>query len=293
MNYENSFIENKGLGVYRPIGEAQSQAEPAEAAGESPKAEAPRQEPVEVAGKLPKRETPPQNESVEVVGESPQVEAPSQEQVEVAGEPSKDEAPPQVEPGKFSTAEKPPYEVNLPEGFEIGPEGTFRIDSTEDQVEIRKITPTPFYVAARSDSGKILILRLVNGYWLQDWIKVSKVSKNTLADLNVIPEVGIEGAQLVKYVMQGINKAPFKTSDTSLTEEVKEIKDRLLKSVTYPVEIPVPEIKEICQELEVKYDDVRKWLSRRGFIEGNSKVKRTKEGLVRHIKFSKEVEIRE
>ena len=280
MNYENSFIENKGLGVYRPIGEAQSQAELVEVAGESPQVEEPQAKSVQAAGESPQAEAPPQAESVEKAGESPQAEAPPQ-------------AEPVEEPGKFSPAEKPPYDVNLPEGFGIGPEGTFRIDSTEDQFETKKITPTPFYVAARSDSGKILILRLVNGYWLQDWIRVSKVSKNTLADLNVIPEVGIEGAQLVKYVMQGINKAPFKTSDTSLTEEVKEIKDRLLKSVTYPVEIPVPEIKEICNELEVKYDDVRKWLSRRGFIEGNSKVKRTKEGLVRHIKFSKEVEIRE
>ena len=107
----------------------------------------------------------------------------------------------QIEAGKFSPAETPPYELNIPEKFEIGPEGAFRIDNTEDQVESRKLTPTPFYVAARSDSGKVLILRFVNGYWLQDWVKVSKVSKSTLADLNIIPEVGIAGAELVKYVM--------------------------------------------------------------------------------------------
>lgn len=199
-----------------------------------------------------------------------------------------------IEVGRLFPDDAPPYKATLPQGYVISPAGTFRIVKDEDQNQLKKISRTPFFVAARSDCGKALIVRYVKKYWLRDWVRVSKISKSTFADLNITQEVDAKADDLITYAFHGLNKAPVKTSDTTILEAVQEVKDKLLESATYPTEIPIPHIRAICDEIEVSYNQVRTWLEQRGFIDFNSRVKRDEEKKpVRYLVFLKEVEIRE
>ncbi len=198
-----------------------------------------------------------------------------------------------IDVGTFFPTDAPPFQVALPEGYVISPQGTFCIVKSEDQDQARRITRTPFYVASRSDCGKALILRYVKNYWLRDWVKVSKISKGTFADLNITQEVGAKADELISYTLQGVNTAPFETADTTVFEAVQDIKDKLLDSVTYPAEIPIQDVRAICDEVEVSYNKVRSWLEQRGFIDFNSKVKRNEQKkTARYLVFLKEIEVK-
>jgi len=178
--------------------------------------------------------------------------------------------------GRFFTLEdKPPFDdVLLPPGYAITPKGVF--EKIEDDISVRAIclTQVPFFISARDEAGRVQIIYRVDHEWFRTWMKPSSLRINTLTDLLIFPDYGVESRQLVEYATECASLAPFRKSNIEIMQVVKEISTIYLTRDIYPVYAPVPDVKKLCEEYEVKYDDVRKWLVQRGIIDDYTRVQR-------------------
>jgi hypothetical protein len=90
----------------------------------------------------------------------------------------------------------------------------------------------------------------------------------------ILPEKKSLQKELMEYTHRCMISAPFSPGDDSIEDVVKEI-FRQFSASTYPALFRVSEIVRICSDLGVKYEEVRKWLEARGYINhGPGTVKR-------------------
>ncbi len=176
-----------------------------------------------------------------------------------------------------------PYDIILPEDYVLSPSGTYLILKDEDSADIKLlcISKTPFFIAQKTEQGKVLLVRYVNNTWLRDWLPVKTViSKNTLLTATIFPQKNIKMKSLTDYAMACATIAPFVTiPDKAFIALLQTITEKhfLFLEATFPVLVNVASVKEICTDYEIPYNDLRNWLAQRDIINHQSDIARDKQ----------------
>jgi hypothetical protein len=168
-------------------------------------------------------------------------------------------------------------EVLLPKGYVLTTDGVYRYSFDEEEgINLDSwlhLCRTPFFIASRNKTH-IQLLYKVNKEWLRGWFRPSEVKPATLFNMFILPEKKSLQKELMEYTHRCMISAPFSPGDDSIEDVVKEI-FRQFSASTYPALFRVSEIVRICSDLGVKYEEVRKWLEARGYINhGPGTVKR-------------------
>lgn len=181
--------------------------------------------------------------------------------------------------GRFFS-ESVPYDLTMPEEYVIRPEGTYLIHREEDDPNIKLVhlTNIPFFVAQKTETGKVLLVRRVNNIWLRDWVPAKSImSRNTYLDMMIFPKKGIKMKTILDYSVSCLAVAPYvHIPDTTLMSILANITEdhQLDENARYPVLVNVSSVKEICETHEMSYNKVRTWLSQRNIIEHESNLQR-------------------
>jgi len=186
----------------------------------------------------------------------------------------------------------PEAHVLLPVSYAISVEGLFFFQTDNTDITLKRLSKTPFFVSAREDSGRVLMVRRINSVWLRDFIRPSSISGKLLLDLLIFPEPGVKSRELVEYALACASIAPFTRTNDIESVIYLLIDEFLPQGTVYPAVVAVPQLRKRCSDLEVRYTDVRKWLAQRGYIDERSLVDRdeTKKP-TRFLVFPREVKI--
>ncbi len=173
-------------------------------------------------------------------------------------------------------------DVMLPPGYAIAQHGVFL-----KQEEWLRLTRTPFFIASRNRTH-VQIMYLYRNEWLKEYVRPSCLKASTLANLFILPEPGVQTKLLVAYANAAAIYAPVVQGDDFIESVVQEIFN-LLETTAFPTLIGVSQVIELCSSLNVKYEEVRKYLEIHGYIEqGPGKVKRARDnktGITRPQRF--------
>lgn len=181
--------------------------------------------------------------------------------------------------GRFFS-EPVPHDLTMPEEYVIRPEGTYLIVRDEDDpnIKLAHLTNIPFFIAQKTEAGRILLIRRVNNTWLRDWLPAKAImSRNTYLDMMIFPKKGVKVKALIDYAVSSVMVAPYVyMPDTTLMSILASVAERhfLDGNARYPVLVNVSSIKEICQDHEMSYNAVRTWLSQRDIIKHESDLHR-------------------
>jgi hypothetical protein len=185
----------------------------------------------------------------------------------------------------FSDWEKPPEgaEVMLPAGYAVTAEGVWRAVVMEDagnlKAHVKRLTPTPIFVAARdAGSGRVRVM-VWRGSWHGEWVAASRLTANKLADWFVFPARGVKVREVIEYMQACVLSAPYVVAQDEIAVAAIEILHELFPARAAGVEFPAlrafPEIRGKCEDLGVDPMKVRDWWLRMGLIlEGASRVGR-------------------
>lgn len=163
-----------------------------------------------------------------------------------------------------------PTDALLPPGYIISPEGVFRKDE-----EWVRLTRTPFFIAGKTYT-QIHLYYLFNNEWLRAVLKPSEVKPSTLSNLFIFPEPGIKAKSLLAYAQASIVYAPASKSEDFIASFAKEMFLQYTNTETaFPTLVSVSSVIEFCGTLDIKYEELRKYLEIHGYIDpGPGKVKR-------------------
>jgi len=222
-------------------------------------------------------------------------------QLQMFEEGASDKGAPRFLAGQFCK-NRPPFEVVLPENYLLWDRGLYIITPEQDnpdQYKVLRLSRIPFYIAKKDESGKAMLVRYINGMWLQDWIPVRSLSsKGAYLSNLIMPGKGVKFKALIEYAFECVAIAPFvSTCDPALSFLLQDIQERfyLYPDASYPNLVNVSKIKSMCQDYEVSYENLRRWFIRHGYIRQESHVKRDKETRKpsRFLVFEKALELEE
>lgn len=179
----------------------------------------------------------------------------------------------------FEDAKKPFIDILLPLGYALSPYGVFSFSLSHNQdndISLVYLTKTPFFIASRNSvDGKVLLLRYINNEWLREWTKPSKLTPNSLMDLLILPEAGVNVKELSEYAITSASVSPLVHAGDDFKTVAQEIIDKLLnEDKPFPQYVSISSVRDMCQGYETSYEDLRKWLVQRGITEEESVVKR-------------------
>lgn len=166
-------------------------------------------------------------------------------------------------------------EVLLPPGYVMTSAGVFAQVQGEDTEEYIRLTRTPFFVASRTRTH-ILLTHLSKEEWLREWLRPSEVKPSTLSNLFIFPEQNIKIKSLVEYTLASAAASPLVRGDDYMESVVQEFYRLYVSPIAeYPFLARTNDLVKLCGEMEAKYEEVRKWMERHGFLEhGPGKVVR-------------------
>ena len=174
-----------------------------------------------------------------------------------------------------------PYDLLLPEGYFLWQKGVYKVAETEEITETICITETPFFVACKDETGKVLLLKYLNNTWYKEWMQAKKIATpSSLLDALIFPSKGVKTKILCEYAMECAAKAPFaKATDPAMMMILEDIKKEyeLNDEAEYPVLVSASKIKGQCQDYGVAYNELRNYLIKTGSLRQDSKVERDKE----------------
>ena len=180
--------------------------------------------------------------------------------------------------GRFFDLEIPVgNNIFLPPAYVMTPSGVFYEKYGEDEEEYLRISKTPFFVASRTLTH-LLLMYQHKDIWLKEWIRPSEIKASTLSNLFIFPEPGLKMKSLIEYTTISANHAPIVRDDQYIESVVKEFYRDIPPVAKYPYLVRVSELTALCNKMETKYEDVRKWMERQGFLEhGPGKVVRAED----------------
>lgn len=168
----------------------------------------------------------------------------------------------------------------MPARYVIKPEGVYLIAKEEDSIRLTHLTDIPFFIAEKTEPGKILLIRYLNGSWLREWLAARAIiARRTYFDLMIFPTECGNIKNIINYALSSLIAAPYvHTSDATLLSVLASITEQhyLDPGADYPVLVNVSNIKAICDVHEMKYNTVRTWLSRHDIIEHDANICRNK-----------------
>lgn len=180
----------------------------------------------------------------------------------------------------FPAADPVPHaDLAMPRGYVLQPRGVYKICQEEEGgMSLLHVTSIPFFIAEKTENGKVLIVRKINNMWLQDLIPGKSImARGTYFDLMIFPTERSGSKHVIDYALASMLSAPFVSApDAALQAVLAAITEQhiLDDSMRYPILVNVSSIKEICEQYEMKYNTVRTWLSRRDVIEHDAEIQR-------------------
>ena len=194
----------------------------------------------------------------------------------------------------FPAEKKPPVDVFLPPLFVLCPHGVMEIVSVFEKRDggeiitynLRSICLTPFFVSALV--GKYMEIYVYDkGAWFRSHIDVAKILQASAYLKNYIFPVNVKA--VMQYVMHMAAEAP-RINNSEFEEKIKQVWEKLAELydfTTLPVRVPISKIRDICENLGVRYNDFKNEMAKIGVIETDERPRwdRVEKKTVRYVMF--------